>query len=77
MQIYTTLITLLLAATALACDQGPYEQGSGCGGTCLNAHRCSKNGQNVVRQRYLSVLTPIPYIHVSCAIHPWLPIPPA
>ena len=76
MQIHTTLITLLLAATALACDQGPYQQGSGCGGTCLNAHRCSLNGQNVVRQRYLSVLTPyrllipIHYIHMSCAIYP-------
>ena len=82
MQIYTALTTLLLAATALACDQGPYKEGTGCGGTCLNAHRCSMNGQNVVCQQYTLFLIPyrlltlIHYFHVSYVIYPELPIPP-
>lgn len=50
MQIYTLLLALFLATTALAvCPNGPYKQGSHCGQNCTGAQRCSRNGKNVVR----------------------------
>ena len=58
MQLFTILTTLALAATALAsCPNGPYEAGSECGGDCIDARRCSKNTNHVVRT----------------VIHLWLP----
>ena len=56
MQIFTILTTFALAATALAaCPNGPYEQGSACGGgsDCAGALRCSKKSDHVVHTAIL------------------------
>jgi hypothetical protein len=43
MQLFGIITALFFASAVAACDNGPYDQGKSCGGTCVDALRCGNN----------------------------------